>query len=291
MCWSRGRPGTSAAGWYRGCAAGVYASVAWSVTSGGWMAVGGPAWRLSKATWLTTKRRGRALDGIDVAYYLVHSMASGETFPERDRQIAQTFAAAARRAGVRRIVYLGGLGDPAQILSEHLISRQEVGRILAASGVPVIEFRAAVIVGSGSVSFEMIRYLTERLPVMITPRWVDIRCQPIGVRNVLEYLIEALDHPDAEGIYEIGGPDVLSYRQMMVGYARVRGLRRLILAFPVPHPEWSSRFIDLVTPIPYADRAAARGEPAHRDGGARRPRRPRVQRAADGLSAPRWSWR
>ncbi len=195
---------------------------------------------------------GRALDDIDVAYYLVHSMASGQTFAERDRQIAQIFAAAARRAGLSRIVYLGGLGDPAQILSDHLVSRHEVGSILATSGVPVIEFRAAVIVGSGSVSFEMIRNLTERLPVMITPRWVDFRCQPIGVRNVLEYLLEALDHPGAEGIYEIGGADVLSYRQMMVGYARVRGLRRLVLALPVPHPEWSTRFVDLVTPIPHA---------------------------------------
>lgn len=194
----------------------------------------------------------RALDHIDVAYYLVHSVASGTTFPERDRQIARIFAAAARRAGVGRIVYLGGLGDPAQVLSDHLSSRQEVGRILAASKVPVIEFRAAVIVGSGSVSFEIVRYLTERLPVMIAPRWVDSRCQPIGVRNVLEYLIEALDHPRAEGIYEIGGPDVLSYRQMMVEYARLRGLRRVVLTFPVPHPEWSSRFIDLITPIPYA---------------------------------------
>jgi uncharacterized protein YbjT (DUF2867 family) len=198
------------------------------------------------------KAARRALVDIDVAYYLMHSMASGPTFPERDRQIAQTFAVAARRAGVKRIVYLGGLGDPAQTLSDHLVSRHEVGRILAASGVPVIEFRAAVIVGSGSVSFEMIRYLTERLPVMVTPRWVDFRCQPIGVRNVLEYLLEALDHPDAEGIYEIGGPDVVSYRQMILGYARVRGLRRLVLAFPVPHPEWSSRFVDLVTPVPHA---------------------------------------
>ena len=194
----------------------------------------------------------RALDAIEVAYYLVHSMASGPAFSERDRQIAQIFAAAARQAGVARIIYLGGLGDPTEILSEHLTSRHEVGRILAASGVPVVEFRAAVVVGSGSVSFEAIRYLTERLPIMITPRWVDFCCQPIGVRNVLEYLLEALDHPDADGIYEIGGADVLSYRQMMVGYASVRGLRRLILAFPVPHPEWSSRFIDLVTPIPYA---------------------------------------
>ena len=194
----------------------------------------------------------KALDGIDVAYYLVHSMVSGETYPERDRRIAQLFANAAADAGVRRIIYLGGLGNPAGRLSDHLASRQEVGRILAASGVRVIELRAAVVVGSGSVSFEMIRYLTERLPIMITPRWVERHCQPIGVRNVLEYLIEALDHPDAEGIYEIGGPEVLTYKQMMIEYAHIRGLRRVILAFPVPHPEWSSRFIDLVTPIPHS---------------------------------------
>jgi len=194
----------------------------------------------------------RALDGIDVAYYLVHSMAIGEGYSERDREIAETFASAAREAGVNRIVYLGGLGDPAQVLSDHLTSRQEVGRILAASGVRVIEFRAPVVVGSGSVGFEMIRYLTERLPVMITPRWLDRRCQPIGVRNVLEYLIEALDHPFAEGVYEIGGSEVLSYRQMMTEYAHIRSLHRLILPVPVPHPEWSSRFIDIVTPIPYA---------------------------------------
>ena len=132
------------------------------------------------------------------------------------------------------------------------IRSQEVGQVLAASGVPVIEFRAAVIVGSGSVGFEMIRYLTERLPIMITPRWVARRCQPIGVRSVLEYLIEALDHPEAKGIYEIGGPEALSYRDMMLEYARIRKLHRVIVPFPVPHPEWSSRFIDLVTPIPYS---------------------------------------
>jgi uncharacterized protein YbjT (DUF2867 family) len=194
----------------------------------------------------------RALEGVDVAYYLVHSMTRGGAFRGRDRAMAQAFGKAAERAGVRRMIYLGGLGDAAEFRSKHLASRQEVGRALAASGVPVVEFRAAVIVGSGSASFEMIRYLTERLPVMITPRWVDTRCQPIGVRAVLDYLIEALEKPEAQGVYEIGGPDVLTYREMMLGYARVRGLHRLIVAFPVPHPEWSGHFVDLITPIPYA---------------------------------------
>ena len=192
------------------------------------------------------------MDDIDVTYYLMHSMSGGQAFPERDRQIAQSFAMAARQAGVIRIVYLGALGDPSQSLSEHLISRHEVGSILATSGASVVEFRAPMVVGSGSLSFEMIRSLTERLPVMITPRWLDRLCQPIAVRNVLEYLIEALDHRDAEGIYEIGGSDVLSYREMMLEYAHVRGLRRRIFVLPVPHPQWSSRFVDLVTPIPYA---------------------------------------
>lgn len=194
----------------------------------------------------------RSMRGVDVAYYLVHSMAGGETFRERDGRMAAHFGEAARRAGVRRIIYLGGLGNPNEVHSKHLVSRHEVGRTLAAAGVPVVEFRAAVIVGSGSASFEMIRSLTERLPFMITPRWVATRCQPIGVRNVIEYLLEALDHPTASGVYEVGGADILSYRAMMLAYAHVRSLRRAIIAFPVPHPEWSSRFVDLITPIPYA---------------------------------------
>ena len=191
------------------------------------------------------------LHNIDVAYYLVHSMAAGQAFRERDRAMALAFGAAAAQAGVRRIIYLGGLGDPEKVRSKHLVSRQEVGRSLAAAGVPVVEFRAAVIVGSGSASFEMIRHLTERLPVMIAPMWMNTRCQPIGIRSVMEYLVEALDHPTAEGIYEIGGEDILSYREMMLHYARIRGLRRFILAFPVPKPELSSRWVDLFTPIPY----------------------------------------
>ncbi|MBI3567808.1 MAG: SDR family oxidoreductase [Gemmatimonadetes bacterium] len=194
----------------------------------------------------------RAMYGVDVAFYLVHSMAAGDAFRERDRHVAQVFGEAAATAGVKRIIYLGGLGDPAKVRSAHLVSRQEVGRYLAASGVPVIEFRAAVIVGSGSASFEIIRHLIERLPIIIAPTWINTECQPIGVRSVLEYLIEAIDHPTAQGIYEIGGADILSYREMMLRYARIRGLRRFILSLPVPKPEFSSRWVDLFTPIPYS---------------------------------------
>lgn len=194
----------------------------------------------------------QALYDIDIAYYLVHSMAAGDAFRERDRQMALTFGEAAAQRGVRRIIYLGGLGDPATVRSKHLVSRQEVGRCLAAAGVPVTEFRAAVIVGSGSASFEIIRHLVERLPVIVAPTWINTRCQPIGVRSVIEYLMEALDHPTADGIYEIGGTDILSYREMMRHYARVRGLRRVIISLPVPKPEFSSRWVDLFTPIPYS---------------------------------------
>lgn len=191
-----------------------------------------------------------ALRGIDVVYYLVHSMAAGSRFWESDRRMALAFGEAAAAAGVRRIIYLGGLGAPAEVRSWHLVSRQEVGRCLAAAGVPVLEFRAAVIVGSGSASFEIIRHLVERLPVMIAPTWVQTRCQPIGIRSVMAYLIEALDHPEAQGIFEIGGTDILSYREMMQRYARIRGLRRFILSLPVPMPELSAVWIGLLTPIP-----------------------------------------
>ncbi len=191
------------------------------------------------------------LEGIDVAYYLVHSMAESETFRERDRLMADAFGRAAARAGVGRIIYLGGLGRSAEVHSRHLLSRHEVGRALTVAGVPVVEFRAAVIVGSGSASFEMIRHLVERMPMMVTPRWINTRCQPISVRDVLDYLTTVLDYDGACGVYEIGGRDVLSYREMMVRYARIRGLRRVIVALPVPRPEMSSRFVGLMTPIPY----------------------------------------
>ncbi|BDU68824.1 NAD(P)-dependent oxidoreductase [Geothrix oryzae] len=192
-----------------------------------------------------------ALQGVSQVYYLVHAMAEDSPdFRGRDLRQALTFAAACAKAGVRRIIYLGGLGDPARHRSDHLASRQEVGAALGSSGVPVLEFRAAVIVGSGSVSFEMIRHLTERLPIMITPRWVNTRCQPIGVRDVLGYLTEALEHPEVEGVFEIGGQDVLDYRRMMLGYAGIRGLRRLILPMRVPLPILSALWVDMVTPIP-----------------------------------------
>jgi len=194
----------------------------------------------------------QALQGITAAYYLVHSMAAGEAYRERDRLMALAFGEAAARQGVRRIIYLGGLGDPDMVRSKHLVSRQEVGRCLAAAGVPVIEFRAAVIVGSGSASFEIIRHLIERLPAMIAPTWVNTECQPIGIRSVLEYLTEALEHPAAGGVYEIGGNDILSYREMMRRYARIRGLRRFIISLPVPRPEYSGRWVDLLTPIPFS---------------------------------------
>ena len=192
-----------------------------------------------------------ALQGVEVAYYLAHSMAGGERgFAERDRQAARSFAQAAARAGVSRIVYLGGLGDDAANLSHHLASRHETGAELAAHGVPVTEFRAAVIIGSGSASFEILRHLTERLPIMITPRWVGTRCQPIGIRDVLDYLAGALDHPEVPGIVEIGGPDILSYGDMMRAYARLRGLRRLMIPVPVLTPRLSSYWVNLVSPVP-----------------------------------------
>lgn len=192
-----------------------------------------------------------AMRGVRVVYYLVHSLAGGSNFSERDMRAARNCAAAARAAGVERIIYLGGLGEETPDLSPHLVSRHETGNALREAGVPVTEFRAAVVVGSGSLSFEMIRYLTERVPVMICPRWVFTRTQPIGIRNVLDYLVAALDCPASVGrIIEIGGRDVLTYADMMTGYARARGLKRRLIAVPVLTPRLSSYWVHLVTPIP-----------------------------------------
>ena len=192
-----------------------------------------------------------AVREVAVVYYLVHSLGGGGDFSERDLAAARNCAAAAKSAGVARIIYLGGLGDPHSDLSPHLRSRHETGAALRAAGVPVTEFRAAVIVGSGSLSFEMIRYLTERLPVMICPQWVFTRIQPIAIRNVLDYLVAALACPASAGrILEIGGRDVITYAEMMSGYAQARGLKRHLLAVPVLTPRLSSYWVHLVTPIP-----------------------------------------
>ncbi|MGL5856822.1 MAG: SDR family oxidoreductase [Angustibacter sp.] len=193
-----------------------------------------------------------AARGTDVAYYLAHSLGIGDRFERRDRDLARGFARGVRASGARRIVYLGGLYPDTEDLSPHLDSRKEVGEILLDSGVPTAVLRAAVIIGSGSVSFEMLRHLTERLPFMITPRWVRNRIQPIAVRDVLRYLVGAADLPDdVNRGFDIGGPDVLTYQEMMQGYARVAGLqRRTILPVNVLTPRLSSHWVGVVTPVP-----------------------------------------
>ncbi len=190
-----------------------------------------------------------ALEGVNVAYYLIHSMGSSENFESRDRDAARNFGDAARAMGVQRIVYLGGLGEGPD-LSEHLRSRQEVGDVLRESGVPVLEFRASIIIGSGSLSFEIIRALVERLPVMVCPRWVRTPAQPIAVEDVIAYLVAALEDSSPEGrIVEIGGADRVSYGGIMEEYARQRGLRRLMIPVPVLTPHLSSLWLGLVTPV------------------------------------------
>jgi uncharacterized protein YbjT (DUF2867 family) len=194
-----------------------------------------------------------AMDGIDVAYYLIHSIDTGE-FEDTDRRAAQAFADAAREAGVGRIVYLGGLVPPHQELSPHLRSRYEVGQVLLDSGVPTAVLQAAVILGSGSASFEMLRYLTERLPAMVTPKWVGTRIQPIAVRDVLRYLVGAATlPPDVSRRFDIGADEILTYVQMMQRYAAVAGLRkRVIIPVPLLSPRLSGHWVNIVTPVPAA---------------------------------------
>jgi uncharacterized protein YbjT (DUF2867 family) len=192
-----------------------------------------------------------AMHDVEIAYYLIHSMRDNAEFSQRDIQAAKNFANAAKTAGVKRIIYLGGLGDPQAKLSEHLQSRQETGTTLRQAGVPVTEFRAGMIVGSGSLSFEMLRQLTERLPVMVCPRWVFTRTHPIAIGDVLSYLVAAIEVPESAGeIVEIGGADVLTYAEMMQEYARIRGLRRMLIPVPVLTPLLSSYWAHWVTPIP-----------------------------------------
>lgn len=195
----------------------------------------------------------RALAGVDVAYYLLHALMSKDDFEAEERSLATKFAVAANLAKVSRMVYLGGIIADTENLSPHLKARTETGEILRAAGVPTIELRAGVVIGSGSASFEMLRYLTERLPIMTVPKWVNNRIQPIAIRDVLRYLVgaAALD-PKISGDFDIGGPEVFTYRQMMMQYAAAAGLRkRIIIPIPVLTPRLSSGWVGLVTPVPY----------------------------------------
>ena len=194
----------------------------------------------------------KALEGIDVAYYLLHALMSKDDFEQEEKDIAQKFGESAKKANIQRIVYLGGIIAKDELLSPHLQSRADTGTILRSFGIPTIELRAGVVIGSGSASFEMLRYLTERLPIMTTPRWVETKIQPIAVRDVLRYLVgaAALDK-SISGDYDIGGPEVFSYRDMMMKYAEAAGLRkRIIIPVPVLTPKLSSGWVGLVTPVP-----------------------------------------
>ncbi len=205
--------------------------------------------RVCRGDVLNAESLGPALAGVETAYYLVHSMGSGGEFESLDRKAAETFGRVAKEQGVRRIIYLGGLGSGAD-LSSHLESRQEVGRILRASGVQTLEFRASIILGSASLSFEMIRTLVDRLPVMVTPRWTRTLAQPIAVEDVIEYLIAGLDLEfGRSAVFEIGGADRVSCLDLLKEYARLRGLRRAILPVPFLTPRLSSLWLGLVTPV------------------------------------------
>jgi uncharacterized protein YbjT (DUF2867 family) len=199
---------------------------------------------------LKPKTLPASLEGINIAYYLIHSMSSGDDFHKRDLLAAENFGKTAKEAGVRRIIYLGGLGDSESNLSIHLRSRQLTGDRLRASGVLVTEFRASIIIGSGSASFEMIRYLTERIPVIIAPRWVYTCSQPIGIDDILQYLIRSICTPSSEGrVIEIGGQEVLTYAEMIKGYADVRGLRRYLIPIPIFWPKLFSYLMHWTSPV------------------------------------------
>jgi len=195
---------------------------------------------------------GRALEGIDTAYYLVHSMSGGRAgFERRDRDAAENFVAAAMRAGLRRVIYLGGLGETGDDLSEHLKSRLEVAGILKTGSFATTFLRAAIIIGAGGASFEMVRSLVNRLPVMIAPRWVNTRCQPVAVDDVIAYLAGCLADERTSGrTFDIGGPEVLTYREMMERFGRIEGRNLFILPVPVLTPKLSSYWVGLITPVP-----------------------------------------
>ena len=209
----------------------------------------GPRTEIVEGDVLDSESLRSALAGVDVAYFLVHSMGDDGDFERRERAGARNFAEACAESGVSRIVYLGGLGSGDE-LSPHLKSRHEVGRILRESGVQTIEFRASIIIGSGSLSFEMIRSLVNRLPVMVTPRWVRARAQPIAIEDVIEYLLASLDvELEQSRIFEIGGADAVPYQEIMREYGNQRGLKRLMIPVPVLSPRLSSLWLGLVTPV------------------------------------------
>ncbi len=206
---------------------------------------------------LTTQGPNAALGGIHSAYYLVHSMGGksifkNTEFAEKDKEAARNFITAAGSAGLKRVIYLGGLGEAEDRLSEHLKSRAEVAKILSSGTPAATTLRAAIIIGAGGASFEMLRHLVERLPVMACPRWIDTRIQPIALRDVLSYLIGCLMNPETAGeSFDIGGPEILTYREMMQQYAEARGLaRRIIIGVPFLTPTLSAYWVDLVTPVP-----------------------------------------
>ena len=194
-----------------------------------------------------------AMIGVDVAYYLLHALMSKDDFEQEEREMAEGFGKSAKASGVKRIVYLGGIIAPNEVMSPHLQARAETGEILRASGVATIELRAGVVIGSGSASFEMLRYLTERLPIMTVPKWVNVRIQPIAVRDVLRYLVgSASIDSSVSGVFDIGGPEIFTYKEMMQQYAEAAGLpRRIIIPVPVLTPRLSSGWVGLVTPVPY----------------------------------------
>lgn len=209
----------------------------------------GSATELIQGDLLSEASIEKAMKGIEVAYYLVHSMGTKGVFEEEERQSAFNFSSAAKKAGIKKIIYLGGLSH-SQELSAHLKSRQEVGEILRESAIPVIEFQASIIIGSGSLSFEMIRSLMERLPIMTTPKWVNVLAQPISIEDVIQYLLEAAQLSIQKNqIFEIGGPEKMSYLDLMKEYGRQRSLKRLIMPVPVLSPGLSSLWLGLITPL------------------------------------------
>ena len=215
-------------------------------------AAGSVMWKWSRATSRSRQLFHAALEGVHTAYYLIHNMTYGHGYTSLELDSARAFASAAEQAGVEHIIYLGGLADPEQHIAPHMRSRIETGRVLREGNVPVTEFRAGVITGSGSISFEMIRFMTELFPIVPGPLWMKNKSQPIAIQNVIDYLLAALTNPNGRGqVFEIGGPDIAIYGDLMLRYARIRGLKRRMFLLP-GIPVWFMAFgVGLMTPVPY----------------------------------------